>query len=127
MRRALILAAVAPLLMAQGRDPGIPRANCGFGEGLAQLRDVEREAGLPVPGVLEGRARGERLLTALNGAARMFSGCGCPRLAEMTLEAVRVAESAPSESSIPRLAQVFGLVRFRAQLVREQTERQSCR
>ncbi|MDB5412653.1 MAG: hypothetical protein JWR10_988 [Rubritepida sp.] len=122
MRRALILAAFAPLLMAQG----IPRANCGFGEGLTQLRDVEREAGKPVPGLIEGRARGERAVASLNGAAATFRGCGCARLAELTAEASTVAASAPSESSAARLRAVFAQIRFRAQLARELSERVSC-
>ena len=122
---ALILVALlmAPAATAQG----IPRANCGFGEGLAQLSDVEGEARLPVPGVLEGRARGERMLGALNTAAGTFRNCGCPRLAELTVEATRVAESAPSEASVPRLTQIFSQLRFRVQLAREQSERQACR
>jgi hypothetical protein len=123
MRNLLILLATAPLLMAQG----LPRPYCGYGEGLAALREVAREAALPVPGIMEGRARGEAVVGALTGAAATFTGCGCPRLAELTREAVRVAQSAPSEASIARLSQVFGQVGFRTQLAREQSERAGCR
>jgi hypothetical protein len=123
MRNLLILIATAPLLMAQG----LPRPYCGYGEGLAALREVAREAALPVPGILEGRARGEAVLRALSGAAATFTTCGCPRLVELTREAERVAQGAPSEASIARLSQVFGQVAFRTQLVREQSERAGCR
>jgi hypothetical protein len=123
MRNLLILLATAPLLMAQG----LPRPYCGYGEGLAALREVAREAALPVPGIMEGRARGEAVVSALAGAAATFTACGCARLAELTQEAVRVAQSAPSEASIARLSQVFGQVGFRTRLVREQSERAGCR
>ena len=123
MRNLLILLATAPLLMAQG----LPRPYCGYGEGLAALRDVAREAALPVPGIVEGRARGEALVSTLSGAATTFTTCGCPRLAELTREALRVAQSAPSEASIARLSQVFGQVGFRTQLARDQSERAGCR
>ncbi|UPY37103.1 hypothetical protein [Sediminicoccus sp. KRV36] len=123
MRPVLILAALSPLLMGQG----LPRPLCAYGEGLSALRDVERQSALPVPGVTEGRARGEVVVSALQNAAGIFSGCGCPRLAELTREAVLVAQSAPSEASVARLSQVFSQIRFRAQLVREQSERQGCR
>lgn len=123
MRNLLILLATAPLLMAQG----LPRPYCAYGEGLAALREAGREAALPVPGILEGRARGESVLRALSGAADTFTACGCPRLAELTREAERVAQSAPSEASIARLGQVFGQVAFRVQLAREHADRAGCR
>lgn len=123
MRNLLILLATAPLLMAQA----LPRPHCGYGEGLSALREVSREAALPVPGIMEGRARGEAVLQALSGAAATFAACGCPRLAELTREAERVAQSAPSEAGIARLSQVFGQVGFRTQLAREQSERAGCR
>ena len=123
MRRVLILGAVAPLLMAQG----LPRPYCDFGRGLSALREVEREAALPVSGISEGRARGEAALSGLQTAAGIFSGCGCPRLAELTREAALVAQSAPSEPSVARLSHIFGQIRFRTQLAREQSERQGCR
>ena len=122
MRRALILAAAAPLLIAQG----LPRPQCAYGDGLAQVRAVEREAAAAVPGISEGRARGERALTALSGAATIFQSCGCPRLAELTQEAMIVAQGAPSEASIARLMQVSASIRFRTQLTREFSERQGC-
>jgi hypothetical protein len=127
MRNLLILVTTAPLLMAQGSPTGMPRPYCGFGEGLAALREVAREAALPVPGILEGRARGEAMLRALSGAATTFTGCGCPRLAELTREAERVGQSAPSEASIARLSAVFGQVAFRTQLARQHAEREACR
>ena len=64
MRRVLILAAAAPLLMAQG----LPRPFCDFGQGLSALREVEREAALPVPGISEGRPRGEAAVPATGAA-----------------------------------------------------------
>ena len=120
MRHLLIL---TPLLMAQG----LPRPYCAYGEGLAALGQVEREAALPVPGVALGRARGEVTVAALASATATFTGCGCPRLAEVTSEALTVAQSAPSEASVARLGQVFAQIRFRTQLAREQAERQGCR
>jgi hypothetical protein len=123
VRNLLILLAGAPLLMAQG----LPRPYCGYGEGLAALREVTRDAARPVPGIMEGRASGEAMLRALSGAAATFTGCGCPRLAELTREAERVAQSAPSEASIARLSQVFGQVAFRTQLARDHSERAGCR
>lgn len=133
MRRALILLALAPLLMAQRMGPGarteegVPRQSCGFGEGLGLLRGVEQEAAQRVPGVAEGRARGERAVSGLNSAAATFRGCGCARLAELTAEAASVAASAPSEASVARLTAVFAQVRFRAQLAREFSEERACR
>lgn len=119
-----MLAAVAPLLMAQG---GLPRAYCGYGEGLSALREVERDAASPVAGVSQGRARGEASVAALGAAANSFTGCGCPQLAELTREAMLVAQSAPSEASVARLSHVFAQIRFRARLAREQAERSGCR
>jgi hypothetical protein len=127
MRNLLILLATTPLLMAQGANTGLPRPYCGYGEGLAALREVAREAALPVPGIMEGRARGEVVVRALSSAAATFTGCGCARLAELTREAERVAQGAPSEASIARLSQLFSQVGFRTQLVREQAERAGCR
>ena len=132
MRRALILAALAPLLMAQRLAPGvrmeqgIPRQSCGFGEGLRVLRTVERDAAQRVPSVGEGRARGERAVSALNSVAATFRGCGCARLAQLTAEAATVAASAPSEPSVARLTAVFAQVKFRAQLAREFSEERAC-
>jgi hypothetical protein len=123
MRNLLILLATAPLLMAQG----LPRPYCAYGEGLAALRAVAREAALPVPGIMEGRARGETVLRALSGAAATFTGCGCARLAELTREAERVAQGAPSEASLARLTAIFGQVAFRTQLARDESERAGCR
>lgn len=124
MRRVLSLLAVAPLLMGQG---GLPRPYWAYGEGLSALREVEREAALPVPGVSQGRARGEAAVAALGAAATTFNGCGCPQLAEWTREALLVAQSAPSEASVARLSQVFAQIRFRARLAREHAERSGCR
>lgn len=126
MRRALILLALAPLLVAEGRAQ-MPRSNCGFGEGLGLLRQVEREAAQRVPSVAEGRARGERAVSALNSIASTFRGCGCARLAELTAEAASAAISLPSEASVARLTTVFAQVRFRAQLAREFSEERACR
>lgn len=128
MRHALILLALAPLLMAQARTgPGIPRQSCGFGEALAQLRGVEQEAGQRVPGVGEGRARGERAVSGLGSAAATFRGCGCARLAELTAEAARVAAPAPSEASVARLTEIFARVKYRTQLAREFSDERGCR
>jgi len=122
VRRILILAAVAPLLMAQG----LPRPYCGYGEGLAALREVEREAARPVPGITQGRARGEGAVASLGGAVTIFAACGCPQLAELTHEALSVAQNAPSEASIARLADIFTQTRFRTQLARQHSERAGC-
>lgn len=131
MRPALILLAVSPLLMAQvamaQTEPRLPRARCDFGVGLTHLADVERDAAPPPANLAEGRARGERAVTQLRSAARVFLGCGCPRLAELTTEAASVASSAPSEASVARILQIMEQLRFRMQLVREQSERQGCR
>jgi len=126
MRPALILLAVSPLLMAQA-EPRLPRARCDFGLGLTQLADVERDAALPPSSLAEGRARGDGAVSQLRSAARVFLGCGCPRLAELTSEAASVASDAPSEASVARILQVMEQLRFRMQLVREQAERQGCR
>jgi len=123
MRRVLIVLALSPLLMAQG----LPRPLCGFGEGLSHLREVERDAAQPLTGVTEARVRGERLLASLTSAFATFRDCGCPRLTELAAEAATVAQSAPSEASVSRLAQVFAQIRFRTQLAREQSERHACR
>jgi hypothetical protein len=133
MRRALILVALSPLLMAQTMRPGarvddgVPRQSCDFGESLGRLRGVEREAAQRVPGVAEGRARGERAISDLNSAAATFRSCGCARLAQLTAEAATVAGSAPSEASVARLTAVFAQVKFRAQLAREFSEERGCR
>jgi len=133
MRRVLILAAAAPLLMAQTMPPGvrmgegIPRQSCGYGEALGHLRAVEREAGRRVTGVGEGRLRGERSLAGLETAASAFQACGCARLAELTREAGLVAASTPSEASVARLTELFGQVAFRARLARESSEERGCR
>lgn len=133
MRRALILAACAPLLMAQSMgpgartSPGIPQQSCGFGEGLTLLRDIEREAARRVAGIAEGRARGERAVASLGSAASTFRGCGCARLAELTGDAARVAAPAPSEASVARLTEVFAQVKYRTQLAREFSDERACR
>jgi hypothetical protein len=133
MRRPLILVALMPLLMAQSMGPGartgpgIPQQSCGFGDGLALLRAVEREAAGRVPSVAEGRARGERAVSGLGSAASTFRACGCPRLAELAGDAARAAAPAPSEASVARLTEVFAQVRFRVQLAREFSDERACR
>lgn len=123
MRRVLILLAAAPLLMAQG----LPRPYCAYGEGLTALREVERDAASPVTGVSQGRARGEAAVAALSAATTTFTGCGCLQLAELTREAMMVAQSAPSEASVARLSHVFAQIRFRTRLARDHAERSGCR
>jgi len=101
MRRALILVALAPLLMAQG----LPRPLCGFGEGLSHLREVERDTAQPVTGVTQGRARSERMLAGLTSAFSTFRECGCPRLAELT--AGKLVISVLAGKKIASLARIF--------------------
>lgn len=133
MRRALILVALAPLLMAQTlpqrarTDEGVPRQSCGFGEGMAQLRGAERSVAQRVPSTSLGRERAERALADLGSAAATFRGCGCARLAELTRDAAQAAAPAPAEPSVARLTEIFAQVKFRAQLAREFGEERACR
>jgi len=113
MRRALILLALSPLLMAQS---GVPRPRCDFGGGTEALREGARLTALPIPGLLEGRARGEVVASQLRAAVPVFLGCGCPLLAEFTSEAAGLAASLPGESSMPRLTATMEQTRFRISL-----------
>ncbi|MFN3447353.1 MAG: hypothetical protein ACK44F_01530 [Roseococcus sp.] len=124
MRRALILALLAPLLMAQG---GVPRARCDFGAGREALRGAEELARAAPEDLLEGRARGERLTLRLREAVTVFLGCGCPLLAESVAEAAGLAAQLPGEADFARMARGVEALRGRIALARERMERQACR
>jgi hypothetical protein len=124
MRRALILLALSPMLMAQS---GIPRAQCGFTEGRDALREAEQLARRAPADLFEGRARGEPLTTLLRGAVTTFLGCDCPQLAERVAEAAGLAAQLPSEASMARMVQGYDALRLRISLARERMERQACR
>ena len=124
MRRALILLALAPLLLAQS---GLPRARCDYGLGVAALAEGRRLLARPPASIEDGRARGEAAMSRLRGAVPVFLGCGCPRLAEFTAEAAGLAAQLPSEASMGRLVQGFEQTRLRIEIAQQQMERQGCR
>jgi len=124
MRRALILLALSPLLMAQS---GVPLPRCDFGAGTGALREGARLTALPVPGLLEGRARGEVVAARLRAAVPVFLGCGCQRLAEFTSEAAGMAASLPGEASMARLVATMEQTRFRISLAEQHLGSQGCR
>jgi hypothetical protein len=124
MRRALILLALSPLLVAQS---GVPHARCDFGAGAEALREAARLTAQPISGLLEGRARGEVVAARLRGAVPVFLGCGCPRLAEFTAEAAGLAAALPGEASMARLVATMEQARFRISLAEQHLGRQGCR
>jgi hypothetical protein len=126
MRLVLTLLA-APLLMAQGFAPsGLPRAQCGFGDGLSQLREAERGAARPVSNLSEGRLQAEGVVAALEAATATFRNCACPRLAEATQDAATLAASAPSEASAQRVQTVLGQALTRIRMARQVSESRGC-
>ncbi len=124
MRRALILAALAPLLLAQS---GLPRAHCDYGAGREALREAERMARAAPADLLEGRERGELLTARLRAAVTLFLGCGCPMLAESVAEAAGLAAQLPAEAELVRMARGYEALRWRIAQARERMERQACR
>lgn len=124
MRRALMLLVLSPLLMAQS---GVPLPRCDFGAGTQALREGARLTAMPIPGLLEGRARGEAVSGRLRAAVPIFLGCGCPRLAEFTAEAAGLAASLPAEASMARLSATMEQTRFRIALAEQHLGRQGCR
>jgi len=124
MRRRLILLALAPLLMAQS---GLPRPRCDFTAGAEALRDATHLAALPPPGLLDGRARGEEMSTALRGAVRVFLGCGCTGLAARTSEAAGLAANMTGATSAALLHAALEQTRLRLGFAEEFMDRQGCR
>lgn len=124
MRRALILLAAAPLLMAQS---GLPRARCDFGQAVAALRESARLLARPPAGIEEGRALGEAAAQRLRGAVPVLLGCGCERLAVFVAEAAGLAAGLGSEASVARLAAGFEQTRLRIGFAQEQMDRHGCR
>jgi hypothetical protein len=124
MRRALILLALSPLLVAQS---GLPRARCDYGVGVGALRESARILARAPASIEDGRARGEEAMSRLRGAVPVFLGCGCQRLAEFTAEAAGLAAQLPGEASMGRLIQGFKQTRLRIELAQQQMERQGCR
>lgn len=133
MRRALILLALAPRLVAPAgaqvmtAQSGLPRARCDYGAGVAALRESRALLARPPASIEAGRARGEEATSRLRGAVAIFLGCGCPRLAEFTAEAAGLAAQLPSEASMGRLVQGFEQTRLRIEFAQAQMERQGCR
>jgi hypothetical protein len=124
MRPALILLVLSPLLVAQS---GLPRPRCDFGAGVEALRESARLAALPVPGLLEGRARAEDMATRLRGAVPVFLGCGCLVLAEYTSEAAGLAANLTGATSMATFPAALEQARLRITLAQEQMGRQGCR
>jgi hypothetical protein len=124
MRRALILLALSPLLVAQS---GVPRPRCDFGAGVEALREGARLGAQPVAGLLEGRARGEAMATRLRGAVPVFLGCGCQRLAEYTSEAAGLAANLTGAGSMAAFAATLDQARLRISLAQDQLDRHACR
>lgn len=124
MRRAVIVALLAPLLIAQS---GLPRARCDYGQGVAALRDSARVLARPPTSLEDGRQRGEAAAARLRAAVPIFLGCGCERLAVFTAEAGGLAAGLGSEASVARLITGFEQTRLRIGFAQEQMERQGCR
>ena len=116
-----LLAAAAPAMAQQPR--------CGFGLGLEAMRHAEGQlrAGQGAAGLLPGRAAAEAARTALAEAADRLQGCGCARAAELTTEALRLAEQAGFESTQDRLARVLDRARLSLGLARDRLGREGCR
>jgi hypothetical protein len=133
MRRALILLALLPLLVApvgaqvMTAQSGLPRARCDYGQGVAALRDSARELARAPSSLEDGRTRGEAAATRLRAAVPVFLGCGCERLAVLTAEAGGLAAGLGSEASVARLIQGFEQTRLRIGFAQEQMDRQGCR
>lgn len=124
MRRALILLALSPLLVAQS---GLPRPRCDFGAAVEALGEAARLGALPVAGLLEGRARGEAMAARLRGAVPVFLGCGCQRLAEYTSEAAGLAANLTGATSMAAFPPTLDQARLRITRAQEQMGRQGCR
>ena len=120
---ALLLPALLLAAPAMAQQP-----RCGFGIGLEAMRQAEQalRAGAAAPGLLPARAAAETAQAALAEAAGRLQGCGCARAAELTGEAVRLAEQAPFESSLDRLARVLDRARLSLGLARDRLGREGC-
>jgi len=118
---ALALAAPAP------GPAWAQRPFCGYGEGVAGLRQAQEALSRPVEGLLAGREAGLAIAGVLDGAHAAFARCGCPRLAETLAEPARMAESAASQASVSAVAETFRQTGLRIRLARQQLERDGCR
>ncbi|RAI55338.1 hypothetical protein [Roseicella frigidaeris] len=124
-RPALLL----PALLAAAPTPALAQQpRCGFGLGLEAMRqaDGQLRAGQAAAGLLPARAAAEAARTALAEAAGRLQGCGCARAAELTAEALRLAEQAGFESAQDRLARVLDRARLSLGLARDRLGREGC-
>lgn len=99
---------------------------CGFGEGLAALREAERALAAPVTGLAAGREAAAAIHDHLRGAATVLADCACRRAAEDTAEAATLAETATAEHSAARIAAALERARFSLRLARERLGREGC-
>ncbi|WP_149541064.1 hypothetical protein [Siccirubricoccus phaeus] len=102
------------------------RPGCGFGEGLAALREAEARLHAPITGLLVGREAAAAAGRSLGLAAARFSGCGCPRAAEAAGEAGQLAEAAAGAAEVARLQPLLDRAGFSARLAREGLGRRGC-
>ncbi len=115
-----------PLLLA-APPAQAQRPRCDYGSGLAGLREARESFSRPLEGLMEGRERGLAIATTLRAAQGIFTGCGCPRLAELTGEAIGPAERAGNEANAAAIARAFENGRFRLGLAEEAAGRNGCR
>ena len=115
-----------PLLLAAAPAQA-QRPRCDYGSGLAGLRMAAQEFSRPLEGLLEGRERGLAIAGALRASQGIFTGCGCPRLAELTGETIGQAERAGNEATAAAISRSFELGRFRLGLAQEAADRNGCR
>jgi len=117
-----------PVLLLLATPALAQRPGCGFGLGLAALR----QAGSG----LEAAARAASLLTGLDTAAAVapvladatsrLAGCGCARAAAEAGDAAGLAEQARSEATLDRLRATLDRARFFVSRARHRLDTRGC-
>ncbi len=103
------------------------RPFCDYGEGVNALRAAQQALAAPVTGLVAGREAALAIAAGLETARAAFARCGCPRLAGMLPEPVRMAEGAASHNAASAIRASFDQTAVHAGLAREALERDGCR
>lgn len=104
------------------------RHGCEYSRALSALRagggTMTQATGARA--LLDARAMSERAATALQEAARVLQGCGCPLLAEGAEDAAGLAWRGAYEPSLPDLRRTLERAGMSLRMLRSREERQGC-
>ncbi len=130
MRPAAARPAAALLGLALLAAPAAAqRSRCGYGDGLAALREAAATldaAEARVGSLAEGRALAADAAGRLRAGAAVLAGCGCTRAAAEAETAAAVAERGISAAAANAALDALRQAGFRLSLLRERLGRDGC-